>query len=419
MVVNMAQLAINGGPKTVTLDDREATRWPIIGEEEIQAIIDAIKSGRFASYETIREFESDFAKYHGVRYALAHNNGTSALHAAYFAAGVGPGDEVIIPSYQWHTAVTPILACHATPVFCEIDPRTFTADPEDIKRKITPRTKAICIVHIWGVPADMDPIMEIARDHNLVVIEDVSHAHGNLYKGRKLGTIGDIGCFSLQMGKSMVAGEGGVLITNNYEYYSRAVLLGHYERIPELTKDEYRKYHICNFGFKYRMHPLAAVIARIQLKHLDERNAIRRENMEYLTKGLMEIDGIEPQYIPPYATMGSWYGYRVKYYHEKLGVPKKRFIEALRAEGVRAGEERYKLAHLQPMFQERKKPIRSLLDCPNFRLRLYKKGDLPITEDVVSRLISLPVFHNKGCKELIDQYIEAFRKVVSNIDELK
>jgi perosamine synthetase len=417
-MVEVEKLAINGGPKAVTLNDSEATQWPPVGEEEVQATVEALRTGQFIAYYGIRQFESDFANYHGIKYALAQNNGTSTLHAAYFAAGVGPGDEVIVPSYQWHLAVTPILACHGVPVFCEIDPKTLTIDPNDIEKRITERTKAICVVHIWGIPADMDPVMEIARAHDIAVIEDCSHAHGNLYKGRKVGTIGDMGCFSLQMSKSMTGGEAGIFITNNYDYYARAILLGHYELISGLTRPEYRKYGGSHFGFKYRINPLAAVIARVQLKHLDERNVIRRANMEYLTKGLTGIDGIEPPYVPSYATMGSWYGYRLKYHREKLDdISLEKFVEALKAEGVDASEERYPLVHLQPMFQEEQRPFRSFLDCP--QRKISKKVDLPITEDVYSRLIALPVFQVVSCKPLLDQYIEAFSKVVSNVSQLK
>jgi len=423
MIFMAEKLAIFGGSKAVTIEDKEAFGpWPIISEEEIKLVTDCLRKGWISGTPPIvTMFEEAFAKYHNVKYALAVNNGTASIQAALFAVGVGPGDEVITPSYTWHCGVTPILACHGIPVFCEVDPKTLCADPEDVERKITSKTKAILVTHLWGVPAEMDRIMEIAEDHGLPVIEDASHAHGSIYKGRKVGSIGDIGCFSLQASKAMVAGEGGILITNNEEYLKWATALGNFERLWLWPDHPVYKFRNAHFGLKFRIHPLAAAIAYVQLKHLDEWNKIRRENHMYMIEGLKDIEGIEPPYIPSYVKMGGWYGFRIKYYPEKLlGVSKEKFIAAIRAEGVRASLERYPLLHLEPIFTEKNLQIRGgPLRCPYEQRRFYKKGDLPITEEVYARLIALPKFQTKPCKELIDQYIEAFRKVVENIEELK
>ncbi len=417
------KLAILGGPKAVTLEDEDAYGpWPIITDEEIELVTECMRRGWLSGTPPIvEEFEEAFAKYHNVKYALAVNNGTAAIHAALFAVGVGPGDEVITPSYTWHCGVTPILACHGIPVFCEIDPKTLCADPDDIERKITSRTKAIIVTHIWGVPAEMDRIMEIAEDHGLAVIEDASHAHGSIYKGRKVGTIGDIGCFSLQASKAMAAGEGGILITDNEEYLKWATALGNFERLWRWPDHPVYKFRNAHFGLKFRIHPLAAAIAYVQLKHLDERNKIRRENHMRLHRGLMDIVGLEPQYIPSYVQMGGWYGFRVKYYPERLsGISRETFIAALRAEGVRASLERYPLLHLEPIFSDKSLKIPAgPLRCQNAPRRFYKKGDLPVTEDIYSRLIAFPKFERKICWDLIDQYVEAVRKVAENVAELK
>jgi len=427
------ELALFGGPKTIESWEGELTRGvgelgqrplPVgASQEEIEAIVEALKSGDFARYKPIYEFEKEFASYMNVKYALATNNGTSSILAALFAIGVGPGDEVITPSYTWHLGVTPILALRAIPIFCEIDPKTLTADPEDIKRRITPRTKAIIVTHIWGVPADMDPIMEIAQEHGIPVIEDASHAHGNEYKGRKVGTIGDIGCFSLQMSKALPAGEGGVLITNNEDYFERAVVISDYSRvIRDVKSEELKKYRWGGFGFKFRMHPLAAVLAKVWLRRLDHQNEIRRRNHEYLYKRLLEVPGIEPQYIPPYAKMGAWYGFRAQYFAEQLnGVPKERFIEALRAEGVPVFPERYWLVHLIPALREQKVfPKDCPFKCPYVECKVrYKEGDLPITEAVYKRLIGFPTFQGKDYRYLIDKVMDAVWKVIRNIDVLE
>jgi len=413
------KLALLGGEKTVVT--KHEFKWPIITEEEISEVVKIMRKGEISISKVVKEFEQDFAAYHGVKYALAQNNGTAALHSACFAVGVEPGDEVIVPSYTWWATATPILSCNGIPIFCDIDPKTLCADPQDIRRKITPYTKAIIVTHMWGHPCEMDEIMKIAKLYKIAVIEDASHAHGAIYKGRKVGTIGDIGCFSLQGSKPMVAGEGGILITNNQEYYERAVALGHYELINELPSDKYKKYAHTGLGWKYRMHPLAAAIAKVQLKYLDERIEMRRRNLEYLTMGLTGIRGIRPPYTAPYVTRGGWYEYRILYEPEELqGVSRENFIKALQAEGVKIDTERYPLLHLEPLFQERNLYGKG---CPwsclyAKRKVTYQKGDLPVSEKIHSQLMSLPPF-TLPCRELLDQYIKAFKKVTENLHQLR
>ncbi|MBC8228775.1 aminotransferase class I/II-fold pyridoxal phosphate-dependent enzyme, partial [bacterium] len=194
----MSKLAINGGDKTVTIPQRDG--WDQVTEEEIQIVTDMVRRGELSSSGggVMAEFEKEFAEFMGAKYCLSQNSGTSTLHSAYFAAGVGPGDEVIVPSYTWHATVTPVLHTNGIPVFCEIDPHSLTVDPDDLKKRITPRTKAVAVVHVFGYVANMDAIMEVANEHDLIVVEDCSHAHGAEWDGRKVGTIGHIGCFSLQ-----------------------------------------------------------------------------------------------------------------------------------------------------------------------------------------------------------------------------
>ena len=222
----MNKLALLGGSPAVTI--HKDFRWPIISEAEIQAVADLLRSGAIsdAGYgDATRRLEEDWAAYLGAEFALARVDGTAALHSALFAAGVSAGDEVIVQSYNWIATVGTILAANAVPVFADIDPLTLTLDPADVRRRITPRTRAIMVVHLWGHPAAMDELNALAREHNLVVIEDASHAHGGIYRGRKVGTLGDIGVFSLQASKALPAGEGGLLVTHRREYFERALLL--------------------------------------------------------------------------------------------------------------------------------------------------------------------------------------------------
>jgi len=426
-------LALLGGPKAFTKEEelKEACRWPKFGEEEKQAVMEVLDSGNV--YDVIRKFEADFARYMGAKYALAHNNGTSSIHAAYFAVGVGPGDEVLTSAYTWHLQVSQILALHALPVFVDVNPKDGNMDPEDLERKITPRTKAIAVVHVFGAVAPMDEIMEVARKHGIPVIEDCSHAHGAEYRGRKVGTIGDVGCFSLQNSKLMTGIEGGVLVTNNEEYYERAVVLGHYERIPDLSHPELRRFHdrgggpmapSC-FGFKYRIHPVAAAIARVQLRHLDEWNSIRRRNITYLNE---RISSASAGFVPPYEAPGTkrtWLNYLWQYFPEKMeGVPRERFIDALIAEGVPASRGRagYLPVYWNPIYEERASmwgpgyPF----EAPYVEVPVeYKRGMCPVAEEMWKRMVGLPVIHWEVGEELLDELAGAVIKVVKNMGQLK
>ncbi len=349
------KLALLDGEKAVSSNYEE--RWPIIDEDTVNAVVQHMLTEDLSIADgsgIVDEFENNFARYHGVEHALVQNNGTSALHAAYFAVGVGPGDEVIVPTYTWPSTANAVLSCNATPVFCDVDPRTLCADPADIERRITPQTKAIGVVHIWGHPADMDAINEIARKHNLKVIEDAAHAHGATYKGRKVGTLGDIGCYSLQASKMIIGGEAGIAITDNPEYFDRMLALSHYGGRIEVDQvtGKYQDFAYTGLGPKYRVHPIAAVIANIQFQHLDEWIQLRQSNLNKLSAGLQGLRGIEPSFTEQNCTRGGYYGYRIKYHPEQLNhLPIDRFITALQAEGVDAFPERYRLLHRQMLYR--------------------------------------------------------------------
>ncbi len=395
-------LATNGGKKTITIDAKKALQWPIIGREEIERVKTLLQRGEISISEEVYRLEDEFKTYLGSRYALSHNNGTAAIHAAFFALDLGPGDEVITPSYTYWATCAPILAFGGIPVFVEVSPKNCNIDPEDIKRCITKKTKAIIVVHLWGMPCEMDEIMAIARKYRLKVIEDASHAHGAKYKGKKIGTIGDIGCFSFQNSKLMPAGEGGMLVTDNREYYERALAMGHYERLSKLPKgSRYRRYYATAFGYKHRMYSLAAAIARIQLKNLDKRNAQRNKNVEYFDAGVKDLRGIKIFETPSYIER-VYYQHELIYEEDILVIKKEKFIEALRAEGAQVSGERYPLQHQQPLYREKGVKIRPL----------------PVTEAIRDKIISVPTFP-RAKKALLDQYINAFRKVILNIDELK
>ena len=206
----MKVLAINNG--NPILKEKFIEKWPKISEEDIQSVEELLKKGEISYYGRegkIKEFEEEMCKYHGVKYALAVNSGTSSLHSAFFGINIGPGDEILCPTYTFLATVTPIFQCYAKPVLCDCEEDTGNISPEDIKRKITDKTKAIVITHMWGHPCDMDKILEICKKHKLLLIEDCSHAHGATYKGKKVGTFGDVGCFSFQANKIVTGGCAG------------------------------------------------------------------------------------------------------------------------------------------------------------------------------------------------------------------
>jgi perosamine synthetase len=411
-------LALHGGAPAITLAE-DGLNWPLTGEAEIAAIADLVRRGELSISPLTRQFEEEFRTFIGRDYALATNNGTSAGHSAFFALGPQPGDEVICPSFTYWASVVQVLNLGGVPVFAEIEPESLNIDPADIEHRITPRTRAIVAVHLLGRPCEMDPILAIARQHDLIVIEDCSHAHGAKYRGRMIGSLGHMAFFSFQTSKLMVGGEGGMLLTDNLGYYERAAWLGHYERIPELS-EAYRKYHRTGLGFKYRIHPLAAAIALVQLQRLEDNNIRRRENLEYFLDGLRPLRCWKIPRTPSYMER-THYGCWIHYDREGAkGVPKERVIEALQAEGAKVRDARYNLLHQQPIFREAEHyelggAFSILARCPN--KPLYAPDALPVSEAVRRSLVSVPTFP-AASRELLDQYVAAFRKVGEHLEEL-
>jgi dTDP-4-amino-4,6-dideoxygalactose transaminase len=368
-------------------------------------------------------FEQEFAAWHGVQYALAHNTGTAALHAAMFACGVGVGDEIIVPSLTYWASALPALSLGATIVFADVDPNTICLDPADIEHRITPRTKAIVPVHYCAYPCDMNPIMEIAERHGVKVIEDVSHAQGGRYQGRLLGTIGHVGAMSLMAGKSLAIGEGGILITADQAIYERAAAFGHYERTPSLTLPELQRFAGLPLGgHKYRMHQLSSAVGRVQLRYYQERMEEIQRSMNYFWDLLEGVPGIRAHRPPKGSdsTMGGWYAAHGLYVPEELGgVSVHRFCEAVRAEGVwtRAGANF--LLHLHPMLNEADiyghgKPTRLAHTTRDVR---QPAGSLLVSESMPERVYNIPWFKHYRPR-IIEEHAAAFRKVAESAGEL-
>jgi perosamine synthetase len=407
--------ALLGGRPAVTLDQREANRWPVITDEDVAAVTEVLRSGELSLHRVTRDLESDYRAFFGVKHALAYCNGTSGIFAALHSFGLGPGDEVIVPSATYWASVMPVLWCGAVPVFCESETEQLGLDPDDVEAKITARTKAMVVVHLWGMPSKMDRLLEIAKRHRLKVFEDASHAHGAKWNGRLVGTLGDAAVFSMQTNKLVPAGEGGVLLTNDDELHERAICLGHFERVLDL-KTPARRFAGTGFGLKHRMAPLSAAVARVQLQHLVERNARRNAHIEYLSRRLEPL-GIDT-FLPPEGVERVYFEFIARNRGEETGLSTEQLVAALQAEGCEVAMPRYPLLHQQPVFTEdRFIEIARLHGVARDELPRYRADALPKTYAANQQLMRLPAFPNAE-RALLDQYAEAFERVIGAAGEI-
>jgi dTDP-4-amino-4,6-dideoxygalactose transaminase len=417
-------LAVLGGPKAVQSDAGDMFAWPIITEEDEQAVLEVLRVGGMSGTEVTAVFEQDLVEWHGVQHALCTNTGTAALLASMWACGVGVGDEIIAPSLTYWASALPVFSLGGTVVFADVCSDTITIDPADIEHRITDRTKAIVPVHYAGFPCDMDPIMEIADRHGLKVIEDVSHAQGGLYKGRLLGTIGHIGAMSIMSGKSLACGEGGFLVTNDDELYERAVAFGHYERTGQLEHPALKPFAGLPWGgAKFRMHQLSSAVGRVQLRHYRARMEEIQRAMNHFWDLLEGVPGIKAHrpLQDSGCTMGGWYAAHGLYRAEEIGgLDIHRFTEAVRAEGASTSAGANFPLHLHPLLNAADiyghgKPTR--IANSNRDLR-QGPGSLPVTESIPTTCYSVPWF--KHCRPgIIAEYALAFRKAAEHADELQ
>ena len=409
------QPALLGGPPAVTLDGHEANRWPIICLEEERAVLEVLRSGLLSVNDNVTELEQDYCRWLGVAHAVAHCNGTSAILAALHAFGIGPGDEVIVPSATYWASVTPVLHCGGIPIFAETEPQCLGLDPDDVRDKITDRTRAIVVVHLFGMPSRMDELLDIARGHGLRVLEDASHAHGAVYHGRPVGTLADAAVFSMQTNKLCPAGEGGMFVTDDAELWEKVVRLGHYERLPGLQSPN-RRFAATGFGLKLRMSPLNAAVAKVQLNHLPRRNRRRNENIIRLSRRLEDL-GLETFLAPPDVER-VYFEFLVRYDETGTGLPMNDLVRALRAEGAVVERPRYPLLHQQPLFTEGHWASVARLDgTPERPLPVYDPHALPRTEAANGSLLKLPSFP-QATEPLLDQYALAFEKTLKHADRL-
>lgn len=431
----MTNLAIHGGKKTLpkgmlgidNVNLGTLPKWPIITEKEKNAVMDVLNSGVLmgAFAPQVSELQKEWNEYIGTKYCLALGSGTAALHIAVKGVGIKPGDEVITSALTFVASAFGVLNTNAIPVFVDIDPLTYNINPAKIEAKISEKTKAIIPVHLHGLPADMDEINTIAKKYNLIVIEDACQAHGAYYKGKKVGTLGDISSFSLNGSKNLPGAEGGLFNTDNEKFFFEARKIRDLgEIIEEGVERDYNAYEI---GWMYRYNEMLAAFTRSKLQVLDAENEIRVKNSEYLSLKLSKLKGIITPYIPQDRT-SVYHLYRIRLNPSELGLdvqPKQfraKVQKALRAEGIQANRWQNRPVPMQNVFQER---IGYGYGCPwtcphgKGSAITYNEEDFVETQKVVddSFVIHSAIYPPNGF-ELLDKYVKAFQKLWDNLDEV-
>jgi len=352
---------------------------PEIGEDEIRAVVETLRSGWLTTGPKAKTFEEDFRKYIGTRHAVAVNSGTAALHLALDATGIGPGDEVIVPTMTFTATAEVVVYLGARPVLVDCEPDTLNLDPSDIERKITPRTKAIIPVHFGGQACDMDKILAIAGNYHLKVIEDAAHALPARYKGKRVGAIGDITCFSFYVTKPIATGEGGMATTNNSEWAEKMQMMS----LHGISKDAWKRYssegswyyEVLFPGYKYNMTDIAAALGIEQLKKCDLFWEARQRIAANYDEGFRDLQEIETPSCRP-GSEHAWHLYVIKLEPKRLRLNRNEFIAALKDKGIGTSVHFIPL-HLHPFYRD------------NFGC---KPEDFPNASSAFERIVSLPIY---------------------------
>ncbi len=379
---------------------------PIIGIEEVNAVKQVILSGKYISGAKVQKFEEKFANYLGVKYAVAVNSGTAALHVALSVLEIGYGNEVIVPPLTFFSTVSSILSLNAIPIFADIDPKTYCIDSEDVENKISERTKAVIPVHLYGNAADMERIMKVAKKFKLKVIEDAAQAHGTEYKGNKVGSIGDIGIFSFFATKHITTGEGGILVTNNKRYAEKAKLIRNHG-----MKD--RDNHIY-LGYNYRMTEMAAAMGIVQLTKLEGFNKKRIKNSLYLINELnkIKIPWLKTPQLEQHIKH-TFFWCPVFIDEKKLGMNTKQLIKILLNKGIETRHRYWEPLYKQKVLRNRRKYQKRIPPKKNQNTKEtnYKNIYLKNAERVAGKFIGLPN-HVGLKKEDLDYIIDVVKGII-------
>ena len=321
-------LAILGGSKVRT---KPFTSWPVFGDSDEQRLVRALRSGKWGKLngEEVAEFERRFAAMHHCKHAIGVVNGTVSLRIALMAMGIKAEEEVIVPPYTFLATATAVVEANAIPVFADIELETFNLDPQAVEAAITPKTRAIIPVHMAGQPADMDALMAVAKRHNLIVIEDAAHAHGALYRGRGVGSVGHLGSFSFQSSKNLTSGEGGLITTNDDKLAEACRSIHNCGRV---SGGLWYEHHVISAN--YRLGEFQGAVLNAQLDRLEEQTLTRDRNGQYLAAKLSRIPGIHPQRRTAETTRHSYHLFLFRIDAQAFGAPRAAILKALAAEGI-------------------------------------------------------------------------------------
>lgn len=419
-----ATLAVHGGTPAVPYRHPHADRAAFTAADR-RAVADYLDrpgptNSIFGRDGVLREFEDELADYFGRRHCILTNSGTNALHSAFFAAGIEPGDEVICPTYTFHATVTPLLQLGAVPVLADAELDTGNIDPAHVEKLITDRTRAVVVTHQWGHPVDGPALRAIAQSARLVLIEDVSLAVGASLDDELAGSFGDIACLSLGSTKLLSGGQGGALLLDDDAMWERATLLGHFSRrsLETVASLFNRQFADTGYGHNYRMHVLAIVVSRARFHRLDELIRMRHERYDLLADGLDMFGALASPTTRPGAFRGSWHGFCAAYDADATGIPLAGFAQALAAEGLEVAPGGYQPPlHLARLFCAASDGVWPRTGGPAGR-RVYRPGDLPVAEAHVSRLLGFPLFLDEPMA-LVEAYVAGYEKVAAQLDRLR
>jgi dTDP-4-amino-4,6-dideoxygalactose transaminase len=405
------KLAILGGEK---VKETPFPDWPQYDQNEREALIDVLESRtrwRTPGSRTLG-FEAEFAAYHQARHGIAVTNGTAALEIALAALGIGLGDEVIVPDFTFVASASAVLFTGALPVLVDVTPDTYCLDPDLAEAAISERTRAIIAVHMAGHPADLERLREIARKHNLYLIEDSAHAHGSEWRSQKIGALGDIGTFSFQQSKLMTAGEGGIIITNDDELERKARSIHDCGRMP----GEWFYAHFI-YGSNYRLSEWQGAILSQQLKRLPEQTRLRSENAAFLDQALATVEGITPQATDPRCTINGHYAYIFHYDKRAFAnLPTERFIQAFNAEGIPT-QASYPPLHDLEVFKSNEYRKRLCEEQARGEHDFMRAG-FPNTLKGAWETVWLPQPVLLGAKEDMSLVVQAIQKIQANASKL-
>ncbi|HEX6291228.1 MAG TPA: DegT/DnrJ/EryC1/StrS family aminotransferase [Herpetosiphonaceae bacterium] len=423
-----SKLAMFGGPQAVPREQRQV-QWPIVTDADKEAVLRVLDSGKFTptseGEQEARALEQEWAQLAGTRYAAGVSNGTAAIALALAALGIQPGDEVLVPALSFiASAMAPVYQL-AIPVFVDIDPRTFNIDPTQIEARITPRTRAIIPVHFHGLPADMDSILTIARKHDLVVVEDVAQAPGATYKGRPVGSLGDMGAFSLNVQKNIpTCGEGGLVTTDDPILHEKVVMLRQFGEVIKERED--RSYLSHMLSWNYKLNSVQAAFTRSQLQRYPDYQERRDRNISAFLKRLAELPGLIVPYVPSDCTH-VYHIMRLRFDPAAAGLdgikpgPFRQAVRrAMRAEGVPISQ--YQMTPLpgQHPFQTQQGYGHGYpWTLPGLPPQRYAIEDYPTTLAVINDSLTLQRRHlNPDSGPLLQFYADAFEKVWENLDRI-